>query len=126
MKVQCDVEAGVWRLARVYALEDGRTLGAVVTCALQHYLQDRCGPKVPATASKRVAVASDRLENPHPTVPTGKAAERAPVEDLVSTGKCSQCGDTFALGKLTKLPVAGGRVKSFCRGCIDNIKNGQA
>lgn len=64
--------------------------------------------------------------------------EVAPVEEKISGGqigvpvdpsemkKCHRCSQPFALDKLTNLPISGGRMKPFCEGCIEDIKNGQA
>lgn len=50
-----------------------------------------------------------------------------PVDpDEVTMKKCHQCDQPFPLSKLTNLPIAGGKIKPFCKGCIEDIKNGQA
>lgn len=92
-----------------------------------------CGPvngKVPVVDRKQSTKESGYvdLNKVAPVVETPSGGQiGVPVDPAeVPMKKCHRCSQPFTLDKLTHLPIAGGKVKPFCDGCIEDIKNGQA
>jgi hypothetical protein len=51
MKIQCDVDERVWRAARMKALAEGKTMGELVTVALDEIVDARLRADTPSKCS---------------------------------------------------------------------------
>lgn len=132
MKVQCEVERDVWRAARVVALENGDTIGGVVTSALKEFLQDRVGPRLKASPVERKQpkegskVVGGGLVGVEPSksitaVSMDKQTEGW-CEVIRPTAKCRKCGESFPVADMVTEPKSG---KLFCGDCVENMRNNQ-
>lgn len=98
MKVQCEVETDVWRAARVFSLENGDTMGAVVTNALKEFLQDRVGPVKRGVVEEQDTAGRTRGKKAHRAVEAEapeavKVSNPSPATNLrEGYGWCKGCG----------------------------------